>query len=156
MRAQRWTRPAARLAILCVTIIAVEVHRRRFLSGKTLAMIVGFAPGGGVDNTARVVAPAPGAVHSRRPGLVVQNMEGAAGLVAMNYVDKRVTADGLTVAIPGRSWYVEGALKGPGVAFDVDKLTYIGSPGEVNSALTCAPRPGVENYCRAEDLRRSR
>jgi hypothetical protein len=145
MRAQRWASFAVAIAAFAVPAAAIEAAAADFYQGKTLTMIVGFAPGGGVDNTARVVARhlvrfIPGA-----PSLVVQNMEGAAGLVAMNYVDKRVAADGLTIAMPGRSWYVEGALKGPGVAFDVDKLTYIGSPGEVNSALYVRPATGVES-----------
>jgi hypothetical protein len=116
-----------------------------FYSGKTLTVIVGFAPGGGVDSTARVVARHLVQFIPGEPSLVVQNMEGAAGLVAMNYVDKRVAADGLTVAMPGRSWYVEGALKGPGVAFDVDKLTYIGSEGGVNSGLYVRTATGIDS-----------
>lgn len=79
------------------------------------------------------------------PTLLVQNMEGAAGLVAMNYLSRRVAADGLTIAMPGRSWYVEGALKGPGVAFDVEQLSFVGSPGSVNSALYVRPATGVHD-----------
>jgi Tripartite tricarboxylate transporter family receptor len=124
---------------------ATSARSADFYQGKTLTFVVGFAPGGGVDTTARMIARhlvrfIPGA-----PSLVVQNMEGAAGLVAMNYVAHRAAADGLTVTIPGRSWYVEGALHGPGVAFDVDKLTYIGSPGGVNSGLFVRTATGVEN-----------
>ena len=123
------------LAVAGVVLTAAIATARAgdFYQGKTLTIIVGFAPGGGVDNTARVVARHLVRFIPGEPGVVVQNMEGAAGLVAMNYVDKRAAADGLTLAVPGRSWYVEGALKGPGVAFDVDKLTFIGSPGQVNS-----------------------
>jgi Tripartite tricarboxylate transporter family receptor len=116
-----------------------------FYQGKTLTMIVGFAPGGGVDTTARVVARHLARFIPGLPALIVQNMEGAAGLVAMNYVAKRVAADGLTIAMPGRSWYVEGALRDTGVAFEVDKLTYIGSPGGVNSALYLRTSTGIEN-----------
>jgi len=150
MRAQgaasRWA------CVLAVAVVAVtgaaradDFYSGKFYQGKTLTVVVGFAPGGGVDNTARVVARhlvrfIPGA-----PGAVVQNMEGAAGIVAMNYVDKRVAADGLTLAVPGRSWYVEGALKGPGVAFDVGKLTFIGSPGQVNSALFVRTATGIDS-----------
>ena len=128
--AQRWAALAAAVAALAVPVVAVEALGADFYQGKTLTMIVGFAPGGGVDNTARVVGRHLARFIPGAPGLVVQNMEGAAGLVAMNYVDKRVAADGLTVAIPGRSWFVEGALRGPGVAFDVDKITFIGSPAK--------------------------
>jgi hypothetical protein len=133
------------IALLVFSAGATTARAADFYQGKTLTVVVGFAPGGGVDTTARVIARhlvrfIPGA-----PNLIVQNMEGAAGLVAMNYVAHRVAADGLTVAIPGRSWYVEGALRGPGVAFDVDTLTYIGSPGGVNSGLFVRTATGIEN-----------
>jgi tripartite-type tricarboxylate transporter receptor subunit TctC len=122
-----------------------EARAVDFYQGKTLTMMVGFAPGGGVDTTARVVARHLARFIPGAPALIVQNMEGAAGLVAMNYVAKRVAADGLTIAMPGRSWYVEGALRDTGVAFDVDKLTYIGSPGGVNSALYVRTSTGIED-----------
>jgi len=133
------------IAGLALAAGAVEARAGDFYQGKTLTIVVGFAPGGGVDNTARVVARHLVRFIPGEPGVVVQNMEGAAGLVAMNYVDKRVAADGLTLAVPGRSWYVEGALKGPGVAFDVDKLTFVGAPGEVNSALFVRNASGVDS-----------
>jgi tripartite-type tricarboxylate transporter receptor subunit TctC len=146
MRAQRKVNVLAAVAVLAAACLAVPAaHAADFYQGKTLTLIVGFAPGGGVDTTARVVARHLVRFIPGEPGVVVQNMEGAAGIVAMNYVDKRVVADGLTVTIPGRSWYVEGALKGPGVAFDVDKLTYIGSPGGVNSALFVRTATGVDS-----------
>ena len=136
------------MAVATATLLACgapAAHAADFYAGKTLTMIVGFAPGGGVDTTARVVGRhlvrfIPGA-----PTLLVQNMEGAAGLVAMNYLSRRVAADGLTIAMPGRSWYVEGALKSSGVAFDVDKLSYIGSPGGVNSGLYVRTATGVHD-----------
>ena len=132
-------------AALAFAASATAVRAADFYRDKTLTMIVGFAPGGGVDTTARVVAR-----HLQRfiPGatsIVVQNMEGAAGLVAMNYVAKRVAADGLTIAMPGRSWYVEGALHGPGVGFDVDRVSYIGSPGGVNSGLFVRTATGIDS-----------
>ena len=133
------------IAVIALACGAPAARAADFYAGKTLTMMVGFAPGGGVDTTARVVGQhlvrfIPGA-----PTLLVQNMEGAAGLVAMNYLSRRVAADGLTIAMPGRSWYVEGALRSPGVAFDVDKLSYIGSPGGVNSALYVRTATGVHD-----------
>jgi len=145
MGPQRLTKLLAAVAALAASAVAVAAVAADFYSGKTLTMIVGYAPGGGVDATARVVARHLVRFIPGEPGLVVQNMEGAAGLVAMNYVDKRVAADGLTVAMPGRSWYVEGALHGPGVDFEVQKLTYIGSPGGVNSGLYVRTATGVDS-----------
>jgi hypothetical protein len=131
------------LAILGLVLGAPAAHAEDFYQGKTLTVIVGFAPGGGVDTTARVVARHLVRFIPGQPGLVVQNMEGAAGLVASNYLDKRVQPDGLTLAMPGRSWYVEGVLRGAGVNFDVNKLSYIGSPGAVNSAMYVRLATGV-------------
>src|SRR6202167_50270 len=145
MRAQRLSTLLAAVAASAALAVADRAAPADFYAGKTLTMIVGFAPGGGVDATARVVARHLVQFIPGEPNLVVQNMEGAAGLVAMNYVDKRVAADGLTVAMPGRSWYVEGALKGSGVSFDVGTLTYIGSPGGVNSGLYVRTATGVDS-----------
>jgi len=141
---------ALRSSILCAAALvlaasATAVRAADFYRDKTLTMIVGFAPGGGVDTTARVVARHLQRFIPGAPSIVVQNMEGAAGLVAMNYVAKRVAADGLTIAMPGRSWYVEGALHGPGVGFDVDQVSYIGSPGGVNSGLFVRTSTGIDS-----------
>src|SRR6266568_1240944 len=114
--------------------------------GKTLTVIVGFAPGGGVDTTARVVARHLVRFIPGQPSLVVQNMEGAAGVVAANHLDRRVAPDGLTLAVPGRSWFVEGVVKSPGVSFDPTKLAWIGSPGAVNSVLYVRTSTGIKSF----------
>ena len=45
-----------------------------FYQGKTLTVIVGFAPGGGVDTTARMVARHLVRFIPGQPSLVIQNM----------------------------------------------------------------------------------
>ena len=138
-RLRRWLMPVAAAIVLACS--ALSARAADFYAGKTLTMIVGFAPGGGVDTTARVVGRhlvrfIPGA-----PTLLVQNMEGAAGLVAMNYLSRRVAADGLTIAMPGRSWYVEGALResGRGVRRRQAQLYRQPRRGEFRR-FTCEPR----------------
>ena len=44
--------------------------------GKTIKIIVGMPPGGGVDSYARLVQRHLGRFLSGRPGIVVQNMPG--------------------------------------------------------------------------------
>src|SRR5262245_32110996 len=117
-----------------------------FYRGKTLTVIVGFAPGGGVDTTARMVARhlvrfIPGA-----PALTIQNMEGAAGVIAANHLGRRVAPDGLTLAVPGRSWFVEGIVKNPSVTYDPTQFAYIGSPGAVNSMVWVRSSTGITSY----------
>jgi tripartite-type tricarboxylate transporter receptor subunit TctC len=134
------------LALLCcatVGLMASPASTADFYQGKTLTVIVGYAPGGGVDTTARAVTRHLGRFIPGNPVVTVQNMEGAAGIVSVNHLVRRVAPDGLTLGIPGRSWFVEGIVKRPGIAFDPVTLTYIGSPGSVTSAAYVRTATGV-------------
>jgi hypothetical protein len=124
-----------------------------FYQGKTLTMIVGFAPGGGVDTTARLIARHLARFIPGQPSVVVQNMEGAAGVIAANYLDRRSAPDGLTIAVPGRSWFVDGVVKSSGVTFDPTRLTWIGSAGAVNSMMFVRSSTGIKSF---DDLKASR
>ena len=117
-----------------------------FYRGKTLNVIVGFAPGGGVDTTSRIIARHLARFIPGAPRVLVQNMEGAAGIVSSNYLYQRIAADGLTIGVPGRSWFVEGAIRVDGVRFDATRFSYIGSPGAVNSVVFVRSATGVKNY----------
>ena len=76
----------------------------------------------------------------------MQNREGAAGIVAANYIATRAAPDGLTIAVPGRSWFVEGVTNGVGVRFDSTKLSYVGSPGTVNSVIYIRSATGIKSF----------
>ena len=117
-----------------------------FYRGKRLNMVVGFAPGGGVDTDTRVFARHLPRFIPGNPGVLVQNMEGAAGILAANYLYQRVAPDGLTIAVPGRSWFVEGAVGTEGVRFDPAKFSYIGSPGAVNSVVYVRTSTGIKSF----------
>jgi tripartite-type tricarboxylate transporter receptor subunit TctC len=124
-----------------------------FYRGKTLTLIVGFAPGGGVDTQARTIARHLVRFIPGQPGVIVQNMEGAAGALATNYLNQRVAPDGLTISTPGRSWFVEGIVRGPAIGFDPAKFTYIGSAGGSNSVVYVRAATGIKTL---DDLKSSR
>ncbi len=117
-----------------------------FYRGKRLSLVVGFAPGGGVDTDARVIARHLPRFIAGAPNILVLNMEGAAGIIASNYLYQRVAPDGLTIAVPGRSWFVEGAIRTEGVRFDPARFTYIGSPGAVNSVVYVRTGTGIRSF----------
>src|SRR4029077_17274523 len=141
-------------ATLALTLVAAAGTLARapssacedFYAGKTVTGIVGFAPGGGVDTTARTIARHLVRFIPGQPGLVVQNMEAAAGLVAATHMPRRVVPDGFTLAVPGRSWFIEGIVKSPGVTFDPTAFSYIGSPGAVNSVMYVRSSTGVTSF----------
>ena len=72
--------------------------------------------------------------------------------MAANYLARRAAPDGLTLAEPGRSWFIEGLVNGSGNLFDPAKLTYVGSPGAVNSVLYVRSGTGIRTV---EDLKSS-
>jgi Tripartite tricarboxylate transporter family receptor len=141
---------------LALGLAALPSRRARaadFYRGKTLSLIVGFAPGGGVDTEARTIARHLTRFIPGQPGVIVQNMEGAAGALATNYMNQRAAPDGLTVSTPGRSWFVEGIVRGPTIGFDPTRFTYIGSAGGSNSVAYVRAATGIKTF---DDLKASR
>jgi len=73
------------------------------LTGKTITMIVGFAPGGGTDVIARWIGAGFTKYLPGNPTFIVKNIPGAEGMTSMNYVTQQVKADGLTVVLGSSS-----------------------------------------------------
>ncbi|HET7393874.1 MAG TPA: hypothetical protein VFK25_08780, partial [Candidatus Binatia bacterium] len=68
-----------------------------YYEGKTIRLIVGFSAGGGFDTYSRVIGRHMGRHIPGNPSIVVENMTGAASLVAANHVYKIAKPDGLTI-----------------------------------------------------------
>jgi hypothetical protein len=70
-----------------------------FFQGKQIKVLVGFPPGGGSDLYGRVIADGLTRHVEGKPTVIVQNMPGAASVVAMNNYVNRVPRDGTTVLV---------------------------------------------------------
>jgi tripartite-type tricarboxylate transporter receptor subunit TctC len=57
-----------------------------FYDSKTLRFVVGSAPGGGYDTYTRMIARHINRHIPGNPATVVENMDGAGGLIAANYL----------------------------------------------------------------------
>lgn len=143
-RSAKWGLRCSALALLAA--VGTQASAADYYQGKTLTVVVGYAPGGGVDTTARAITRHFARFIPGQPSIVVQNMEGAAGLVSANHLASRVAPDGLTLAVPGRSWYIEGIVRRAAVSFDPATLTYIGSPGAVTSAAFIRVDTGIKTF----------
>ncbi len=95
--------------------------------GKTITIVVGYGPGGGQDITSRLAA-----VHMRKyipgnPRFIVQNITGADGLIALQFV-MRKKPKGLYIAPVNLVLHQQAALgrrPHPGVNFD--KAQFLGN-----------------------------
>ena len=97
-----------------------------FYRGKSVALLIGFGPGGGYDTYARVLARHLGRHIPGQPTVIPQNMPGAGGLAAANFLYNVATPDGLTLATFGPFNALEPLFGHPSARFDPRKFTWIG------------------------------
>src|SRR6478672_10307985 len=115
-----------------------------FFAGKTITLYVGFSPGGGVDGEARIAAKHLARFIPGTPTILVKNMPGAGGIILANHIYRGAEADGLTLAMPGRSGFLlSNIVKDNSVAYDLTKFRYIGGAGSTNSILWLRKDSGI-------------
>jgi tripartite-type tricarboxylate transporter receptor subunit TctC len=106
-----------------------------FYKGKTVSLVVGHEVGSGYDVYGRVLARHLGRHVPGQPTVVVQNMVGAAGMIASNWLYNIAPRDGTVVATFSASPIAEPILGNPAARFEPAKFTWIGNMDE--SAGTC-------------------
>jgi tripartite-type tricarboxylate transporter receptor subunit TctC len=99
-----------------------------FYRGKTIRFVVGAAAGGGYDTYTRGVARHISRHIPGNPSTVVENMTGAGGLVAANYIYEQADPDGLTIGVFNNSLIVQKGLGDPRIRIDFRKVGWIGAP----------------------------
>ena len=98
-----------------------------FYRGKQIRLIVSTDAGGAYDTYARLLAQVLKDHIPGNPAIIVQNMPGASGLKAANYIYNTAPRDG-TVIAGTHSSIPTGPLTSPLAAvYDVNKLSWIGS-----------------------------
>lgn len=124
-----WSRWAALFALLALAVPQARADAvADFYKGKLIKVVVGFGSGGGYDVYARLLARHFGKYIPGNPSLVVQNMPGAGGLRAANFVYTAAPKDGTTIGIFSRDMPLLAMLgTNTGVQFDPRKFTWIGS-----------------------------
>src|SRR5438552_11043954 len=116
-----------------------------FYAGKTLTIIAGLPPGGGVDGEMRTLARYFAKYIPGRPLIVAKNMPGAGGVILGNYLNK-TAADGLTLAMPGRSGFLlSNVVPQKVVSYDLTKFSYVGGAGSAPGVLWVSRRTGINS-----------
>jgi tripartite-type tricarboxylate transporter receptor subunit TctC len=101
-----------------------------FYRGRQIRLVLSTAPGGVYDTFGRLIARFLPAHLPGHPTIFVQNMPGASGLKATNYLYNNAPRDG-TVIAGVHNGIPTAPFEEPKQAhFDVDKLSWIGSISE--------------------------
>jgi tripartite-type tricarboxylate transporter receptor subunit TctC len=153
---RRSTRSAGRLAWLAivlllalagVTAVAAQGSGEDFYRNQTIRILVNAA-GGGFDASARTLARHLGRHIPGNPGVVVDVMSGASGLVAANYLYRVAKPDGLTIAHFSGDLLMGEVLGRPGIEFNARKFEYIGSGSNEHSACAFSRASGITSLDR--------
>lgn len=98
-----------------------------FYRGKTVSIVVGHQAGTGFDIYSRALAPHFGRHIPGNPNVIVQNMVGASGLTAANWLANVAPKDGTVVATFVHTVAFEPVFGNDKAQYDPAKLSWIGS-----------------------------
>src|SRR5687768_14967913 len=124
------------ITLLIVLLASPAVQAQApFYQGKTVTIIVSTKAGDVYDLYPRLVAEFLPKYIPGNPNIIIQNVAGAAGLIATNQVYNIAKPDGLTLGAIYPALYFEQLAKRPEVKFDWSKFIWIGSTVSSNSLM---------------------
>lgn len=106
-----------------------------FYEGKTVTVVIG-AKSGSLAIAAQIVAHHLGKYIPGNPTVIVQQMPGAAHLLATNHIFNAAKPDGLTLLAANPNVAIAQLSKVEQVRFDVRKFQWLGSSGADGVALS--------------------
>jgi tripartite-type tricarboxylate transporter receptor subunit TctC len=106
-----------------------------FYQGKTISAVVGTKAGDVYDLYPRLLAEFLPKFIPGNPNIIIQNVAGAASLVAANQVYNIAKPDGLTLGAIYPALYLDQLVKRPEVKYDWNKFAWIGSPVRSNHMM---------------------
>ena len=102
---------------------------------KTVNMVIGYGAGGGTDTVGRLVAKFFAKHLPGQPAMVVRNMPGADGTIAINYMLKQTKPDGLTVTTGSSTQIDPLNYRKPQANYDPTRFVYVGGLGQKGTSL---------------------
>ena len=104
--------------------------------GQQVKLIISSATGGGYDSYARTIARHIADHLPGHPTIVAQNMPGAGGVKAANYLYNVAPKDGLTIGNLQNTVPFEPLYDNKQAKFDTSKFNWLGSPSKEVALLT--------------------
>ncbi len=147
---------AAALSCAALMTAGAASAQDMFFKGKTLTMLSPSTPGGSYDFYARIAARYMSEYLPGKPNYVVQNMPGAGGMKAANFVYNVAPKDGTVLGLMNQTLaHYQMLLDTDGVQFDVGKFTWIGRVAPTVTLVMVwgeAPAKTVEDMKTVETL----
>jgi len=116
-----------------------------YYAGKRLIILINYAAGGPADIEGRVVARHIGKHIAGNPNIIVQNMDGAGGRVATNYLGEIAPKDGTMLGLfTGVAWPYASDTKPRKVDFKTYEFVAY-QPGTTVYFMRADTKPGIKS-----------
>ncbi|MFQ5852567.1 MAG: Bug family tripartite tricarboxylate transporter substrate binding protein [Candidatus Binatia bacterium] len=122
-----------------------------FFKGKKIRLIVSSTPGGGNDTYSRLIARHISKYIPGNPTMIVQNMPGAGGLLAADYLYRKAPRDGTVMEQINWGVWNYQVIKDPRARFDFNKMNALGVAAIENSLIYSRK----DRFKSLDDIRRS-
>lgn len=117
-----------------------------FYKGKTFTILVGQEPGTGFDIYSRVLSRHLHRYIPGNPSVVVQNMPGASGVNAWNWLYNIAPKDGTLMGTASQNVVLEPLMGNAQAKYDATKFIWIGNMEQSASVCGITPDAGVEKF----------
>ena len=117
-----------------------------FYKGKRLKIIVGSGPGGGYDTYARLVGRHLGKHIPGNPTFIAQNMNGAASVVATNFIVNVAPKDGTIIGAIQREIALVQLMGRKGPKYKAEEIQWLGSLAKEAGVCAVATRTGIKSF----------
>ena len=155
-RLRRWLSGLTLLFLAAVSVEALAAEKAPFYQGKTLNLVINFAAGGPTDIESRIFARHLPRHIPGNPPVLIQNMGGGGGLIAVNYLGEVAKPDGYTAAYFTGSLFQQ-QIKDPALRVDIGKFGFItGVHGVTVSYIRADVPPGIKkpfDFIKAQKFR---
>ncbi len=138
------------VVIGCLVSSTAIYAQTPFYQGKTVTLVVATKAGDVYDLYPRLLAEYLPKYIPGNPNIIIQNVAGAAGLIATNQVYNLAKPDGLTLGAIYPALYFEQLAKRPEVKFDWSRFLWIGSMASSNTLMYIRNDAGIKTI---EDVR---
>lgn len=129
-----------RIALTSVAVIglaasAAGAQETVSFKDKSVTMIIGYAVGGGTDTVGRLAARFFAKHLPGSPTVIVRNVPGADGTIALNYMMKQTKPDGLSVTTGSSTQIDPLNYRKPQVEYDPTRFPFVGGMGQKGTGL---------------------
>lgn len=132
------------IVLLALTFVSSPGYGQPFYEDKRINFVVGYSPGGIFDTYTRLIARHFAKYVPGNPSVIVQNMTGAAGMVAANHVYNIAKPD-LTIGAFAPPLILQHVMGNQAARFDGRRFAWLGVPSPNHRVCMLSDRSGVKS-----------